>query len=127
LALWRTDGASSEPDGGASRANGGVERVQSWAFSWAIDGGACMTQKCSRDCTHVIVDQYITVNEDLLDVMVTTKPFVLHNWLELGNHGSNLIEEELETHTILAWKDGKSHIIRQIDGDGGLYPRRLIH
>ncbi|GAB2280968.1 hypothetical protein Dimus_015585 [Dionaea muscipula] len=37
------------------------------------------------------------------------------------------IEEELETHTILAWKDGKSHIIRQIDGDGGLYPRRLIH
>ncbi|GAB2301398.1 hypothetical protein Dimus_035424, partial [Dionaea muscipula] len=46
---------------------------------------------------------------------------------KLGNHGSNRIEEELETHTILAWKDGKSHIIRQIDGDGGLYPRRLIH
>ncbi|GAB2266602.1 hypothetical protein Dimus_001597 [Dionaea muscipula] len=46
---------------------------------------------------------------------------------QLGNHGSSLTEEELETHTILAWKDGKSHIIRQIDGDGGLYPRRLIH
>ncbi|GAB2278422.1 hypothetical protein Dimus_013106, partial [Dionaea muscipula] len=46
---------------------------------------------------------------------------------KLGNHGSNRTEEELETHTILAWKDGKSHIIRQIDGDGGLYPRRLIH
>ncbi|GAB2287329.1 AMP-activated serine/threonine-protein kinase regulatory subunit [Dionaea muscipula] len=46
---------------------------------------------------------------------------------ELGNHGSNLTEEELETHTILAWKDGKSHIIRQIDGDGGLYPRQLIY
>ncbi|GAB2299883.1 hypothetical protein Dimus_033932 [Dionaea muscipula] len=41
----------------------------------------------------------------------------------LANHGSNLTEEELETHTILAWKDGKSHIIRQIDSDGGLYPR----
>ncbi|GAB2287499.1 Mre11 complex subunit Nbs1 [Dionaea muscipula] len=45
--------------------------------------GACMTQKWSRDCTHVIVDQYTTVNEDLLDAMVTTKPFVLHNWLEV--------------------------------------------
>ncbi|GAB2301588.1 hypothetical protein Dimus_035600, partial [Dionaea muscipula] len=38
---------------------------------------------------------------------------------KLGNHGSNRTEEELETHTILAWKDGKSHIIRQTDGDGG--------
>ncbi|GAB2286613.1 hypothetical protein Dimus_021008 [Dionaea muscipula] len=46
---------------------------------------------------------------------------------ELRNHESNLTEKELETHTILAWKDGKSHIIRQIDSDGGLYPRRLIH
>ncbi|KAL5182523.1 Sucrose nonfermenting 4-like protein [Glycine soja] len=26
---------------------------------------------------------------------------------ELGNHGSNLTEEELETHTISAWKGGK--------------------
>ncbi|TKY54130.1 Sucrose nonfermenting 4 protein [Spatholobus suberectus] len=26
---------------------------------------------------------------------------------ELGNHGSNLTEEELETHTISAWKEGK--------------------
>ncbi|GAB4835821.1 AMP-activated serine/threonine-protein kinase regulatory subunit [Ancistrocladus abbreviatus] len=45
---------------------------------------------------------------------------------ELGNHGSNLTEEELETHTILAWKDGKSRL-RQTDGNGGPYPRRLIH
>lgn len=26
---------------------------------------------------------------------------------QLGNHGSNLTEEELETHTISAWKEGK--------------------
>ncbi|KAL9259782.1 Sucrose nonfermenting 4-like protein [Drosera capensis] len=45
----------------------------------------------------------------------------------LGNHGSNLTEEELETHTILAWKDSKSHIIRQVDGNGGFYSRPFIH
>lgn len=32
---------------------------------------------------------------------------------ELGNHGSNLTEEELETHTISAWKEAKSYISRQ--------------
>lgn len=46
---------------------------------------------------------------------------------ELRNHGSNLTEEELETHTILAWKDSKSHIIRQVDGNGGFYSRPFIH
>ncbi|XP_015570619.1 sucrose nonfermenting 4-like protein [Ricinus communis] len=46
---------------------------------------------------------------------------------ELGNHGSNLTEEELETHTISAWKEGKLHLNRQIDGDGRAYPRSLIH
>ncbi|GMG99724.1 hypothetical protein Nepgr_001564 [Nepenthes gracilis] len=45
---------------------------------------------------------------------------------ELGNHGSNPTEKELDTHTILAWKDGKSHL-RQTDGNGGLYPRQIIH
>ncbi|KDP23504.1 hypothetical protein JCGZ_23337 [Jatropha curcas] len=46
---------------------------------------------------------------------------------ELGNHGSNLTEEELETHSISAWKEGKLHLNRQIDGDGRAYARRLIH
>ncbi|KAL7259519.1 hypothetical protein ACSBR1_005416 [Camellia fascicularis] len=46
---------------------------------------------------------------------------------ELGNHGSNLTEEELETHTISAWKEGKSHMNRQINGSGRSYPRRLVH
>ncbi|KAH6819081.1 sucrose nonfermenting-like protein [Perilla frutescens var. frutescens] len=35
---------------------------------------------------------------------------------ELGNHGSNLTEEELETHTICAWKEGKTHLNQQIPG-----------
>ncbi|GAB2270345.1 hypothetical protein Dimus_005248, partial [Dionaea muscipula] len=38
-ARWRTGGASSEPGGGVARANGGVEGVQRWAFSWATDSG----------------------------------------------------------------------------------------
>lgn len=46
---------------------------------------------------------------------------------ELGNHGSNLTEEELETHTIAAWKEGKLHLERQIDGNARATPKHLIH
>lgn len=47
---------------------------------------------------------------------------------ELGNHGSNLTEEELETHTIAAWKEGKLHLAGTMDGNGVSFPRRyLIH
>lgn len=35
---------------------------------------------------------------------------------ELGSHGSNLTEEELETHTISAWKEAKSYLKSQING-----------
>ncbi|XP_015875088.2 sucrose nonfermenting 4-like protein [Ziziphus jujuba] len=41
---------------------------------------------------------------------------------ELGNHGSNLTEEELETHTIAAWKKVKLHL-----GNRRSYPQQLIH
>lgn len=43
---------------------------------------------------------------------------------ELGNHASNLTEEELETHTISAWKEGKSHLNQQVSGS---YLSRLVH
>lgn len=46
---------------------------------------------------------------------------------ELGKNGSNLTEEELETHTIFAWKEGKLHLSGQIDGNGTSYPRHFIH
>ncbi|PKI46484.1 hypothetical protein CRG98_033127 [Punica granatum] len=46
---------------------------------------------------------------------------------ELGNHGSNLTEEELETHTIAAWKEGKAYMNRQIDGHGRAFSRPLVH
>ncbi|XP_021290760.1 sucrose nonfermenting 4-like protein isoform X2 [Herrania umbratica] len=46
---------------------------------------------------------------------------------ELGNHGSNLTEEELETHTISAWKEGKAYMNGQVDGHGRPISRHLIH
>lgn len=47
---------------------------------------------------------------------------------ELGTNGSNLTEEELETHTISAWKVGKLqlNLKRQMDGNGRPYPRPLV-
>ena len=46
---------------------------------------------------------------------------------QLGNHGSNLTEEELETHTIAAWKEGKAYLNRQVDGHGRTFSRPLVH
>ncbi|XP_042992739.1 sucrose nonfermenting 4-like protein isoform X9 [Carya illinoinensis] len=46
---------------------------------------------------------------------------------ELGSHASNLTEEELETHTISAWKEEKAYSNRQNDLHGRAFPRRLIH
>ncbi|XP_047950509.1 sucrose nonfermenting 4-like protein isoform X2 [Salvia hispanica] len=45
---------------------------------------------------------------------------------ELGNHGSNLTEEELETHTISAWKEGKAHLTQQISASYDSYLNRLV-
>ncbi|KAL9271644.1 Nibrin-like protein [Drosera capensis] len=45
--------------------------------------GAQLTHKWSTDCTHVIVDQNTPVNEDLLDAIVTEKPFARYEWLEV--------------------------------------------
>ncbi|KAI5650708.1 hypothetical protein M9H77_36713 [Catharanthus roseus] len=48
---------------------------------------------------------------------------------ELGSHGSNLTEEELETHTISAWKEAKSYLNRQINEceSQRSCPKQLVH
>ncbi|KAL6971309.1 AMP-activated serine/threonine-protein kinase regulatory subunit [Sarracenia purpurea var. burkii] len=46
---------------------------------------------------------------------------------EIGSHGSNLTEEELETHTISAWKEAKLYLNKQTDGKGRACPRQLVH
>ncbi|THU62685.1 hypothetical protein C4D60_Mb01t07710 [Musa balbisiana] len=45
----------------------------------------------------------------------------------LGKRGSNLTEEELETHTISAWKDGKHQMYGQLDEHGRPLQRHIIH
>ncbi|KAL8515604.1 hypothetical protein ACS0TY_014337 [Phlomoides rotata] len=45
---------------------------------------------------------------------------------ELGSHGSNLTEEELETHTISAWKEAKLYLNIQVNGPGRAVSRRLV-
>lgn len=47
--------------------------------------------------------------------------------LQLSNHGSNLAEEELESHTISAWKEAKQHLSRQIVMHQRQSQRQLIH
>ncbi|KAL4202668.1 hypothetical protein AMTRI_Chr02g222270 [Amborella trichopoda] len=46
---------------------------------------------------------------------------------ELGNHGSSLTEEQLETHKISAWKEEKLHLNRQAEGSSRQLERQLIH
>lgn len=50
---------------------------------------------------------------------------VLNVW-QLGSHGSNLTEEELETHTISAWKEAKLYLNIQLNGPGSAVSRRLV-
>lgn len=49
--------------------------------------------------------------------------------VQLGSHGSNLTEEELETHTISAWKEAKSYLNRQINEceSQRSCPKQLVH
>ncbi|XP_057866435.1 sucrose nonfermenting 4-like protein isoform X1 [Cryptomeria japonica] len=46
---------------------------------------------------------------------------------EIGNYGAMLSEEELETHTIAAWKDRKVFINRQMDSSTLPYWRPLVY
>ncbi|KAE9593685.1 hypothetical protein Lal_00036540 [Lupinus albus] len=46
---------------------------------------------------------------------------------ELGNHGPNLTEEQLETHTIAAWKEGKFQLRGALESNGGSHPWRFVH
>lgn len=45
---------------------------------------------------------------------------------ELGNHGSNLTEEELETHTISAWKEAKLYLNKQTNEHGKTFQKRFV-
>lgn len=46
--------------------------------------------------------------------------------LQLGTHGSNLTEEELDTHTISAWKEAKLYMNRQSNEHGSAFSSQLV-
>lgn len=46
---------------------------------------------------------------------------------QLRDHGSNLTEEELETHTISAWKLGKRQRYGQLDVHGRPIEIHFVH
>ncbi|CAL0302291.1 unnamed protein product [Lupinus luteus] len=46
---------------------------------------------------------------------------------ELGNHGPNLTEEQLETHTIAAWKEGKFQQRGALESNGESHPWHFVH
>ncbi|WCJ23524.1 5'-AMP-activated protein kinase subunit beta-1 [Euphorbia peplus] len=85
-----------------------------------------------KQAFHVLHEQGISTaplwdfNQGQFVGMLSALDFILI-LRELGNHGSNLTEEELDTHTISAWKEGKAYLNRQIDGQGRPLARRLIH
>ena len=45
--------------------------------------GASITPAWSPDCTHVLVDQFMPVKEDLVDIFLAKKPLVLNDWIEV--------------------------------------------
>ncbi|MBA0651818.1 hypothetical protein Goklo_019120, partial [Gossypium klotzschianum] len=58
--------------------------------------------------------------------VITASDFILI-LRELVNNRSNLTEEELETHSIAAWKEGKAYLNGQVDGHGRPIPKELIY
>ncbi|KAL6345707.1 hypothetical protein AAG906_017448 [Vitis piasezkii] len=46
--------------------------------------GASVTRAWSSECTHVLVDQFMLVKEDLVDIFLAKKPLVLNDWIEVN-------------------------------------------
>ncbi|XP_041007224.1 nijmegen breakage syndrome 1 protein isoform X2 [Juglans microcarpa x Juglans regia] len=44
--------------------------------------GARVTQSLTQECTHVLVDQLMLVNDDIIDAVLSKKPIVLDSWVE---------------------------------------------
>lgn len=45
-----------------------------------------MVDHLNQDCTHVLVDQFVEVNEILLDAVTMKKPLVPSSWVEVGGY-----------------------------------------
>ncbi|KAL0558875.1 hypothetical protein IC582_003458 [Cucumis melo] len=67
-----------------------------------------------------IVDHLLRECNLIGKIIQTEKnPIILVDSNQLGKRGSNLTEEELETHTISTWKEGKAYLNgRWMDKEG---------
>uniref|UniRef100_A0A0C9RXK9 TSA: Wollemia nobilis Ref_Wollemi_Transcript_5696_3130 transcribed RNA sequence n=1 Tax=Wollemia nobilis TaxID=56998 RepID=A0A0C9RXK9_9CONI len=85
-----------------------------------------------KQAFHVLYEQGITVaplwdyNKGEFVGMLSASDFITI-LREIGNYGAILSEEELETHTIAAWKNQKMFINRQRDQSSTPYWRPLVH
>ena len=61
-----------------------------------------------------MVELYVGLSLDVILVELFYKIIML--LLQLETHGSNLTEEQLETHTISAWKEAKRQTYGRNDG-----------
>ncbi|GJR17145.1 hypothetical protein Tco_0965672 [Tanacetum coccineum] len=105
------------------------------AFKIVLDGDrdnipALFGQVRVSDSTlHDHVPEYQSKNRlevIALDVDLPVKQAFHILYEQLGNHGSNLTEEELETHTTSAWKEAKLYLLKQSTKHGKIFSKLLV-
>ncbi|XP_038874428.1 sucrose nonfermenting 4-like protein isoform X2 [Benincasa hispida] len=126
-----TPGSSMDVDNEAFRR---LVRINDGRLSEAVHSISEADLQCSRHRISAFLSTH-TVYELLpesgkvvaLDIELPVKQafHILHE--QLGKRGSNLTEEELETHTISAWKEGKAYLNGRVDGQGRFLSRQFIH
>lgn len=52
-------------------------------FFFNVITGAHITFQLSEECTHILIDDQMPVNEDVVDAIVAKKPIVLQRWVEV--------------------------------------------
>ncbi|XP_021746816.1 nijmegen breakage syndrome 1 protein-like isoform X2 [Chenopodium quinoa] len=45
--------------------------------------GACVSREWTKECTHVLVDPFMPVTEEVIDIVLAKKPVILSTWLEI--------------------------------------------
>ncbi|PIN15672.1 hypothetical protein CDL12_11682 [Handroanthus impetiginosus] len=45
--------------------------------------GACVTQSWTSKCTHMVIEDSISINDEIIDSIVARKPLVRFSWIEL--------------------------------------------
>ncbi|KAL5574079.1 hypothetical protein UlMin_023676 [Ulmus minor] len=70
--------------------------------------GACVTHDFSQECTHVLVDDFIPLKEDLLEAIVEKKACVVSSWVELQKKKIRTEIPSCSSHTPTIMVEGVS-------------------